>query len=309
MPEIAYRGRFAPSPTGALHFGSLVAALGSYLDARRVGGEWLIRIEDVDQIRALPGAASDLLRVLEAFGFEWDGEVAYQSQRSEAYEAIIRKLLHSDSAYPCCCSRKAIRERAEIGMEGAIYPGTCRQGMRYPERPTSIRLRTPDQPLGFTDRLQGPFSQNLGREVGDFVIRRADGFYAYQLAVVTDDSWQGITHVVRGADLLSSTPRQCYLQEILGLQRPEYLHLPLVRDDQGRKLSKQDRDLPVNPARPLDSLLAALGFLGQAPPPTRPGNLTEFWQWAIAHWEIQAIPAARSRPARVLKVQPPGANT
>jgi glutamyl-Q tRNA(Asp) synthetase len=296
MSEIAYRGRFAPSPTGSLHFGSLVAALGSYLDARRLGGEWLIRIEDVDQTRTLPGAASDMLRVLETFGFEWDGEVAYQSQRSEAYEAIIRKLQHAGSAYPCCCSRKAIREQAEIGVEGAIYPGTCRQGLRHPERPTSIRLRTPDQPFGFTDRLLGPHSQNLSREVGDFVIRRVDGFYAYQLAVVVDDSWQGITHVVRGADLLNSTPRQCYLQEILGLKRPEYLHLPLVSDGQGRKLSKQARDLPVNPQRPLDSLLPALGFLGQALPPIRPGSLTEFWQWAIAHWEIQDIPTTRSRP-------------
>ncbi len=296
MSETAYRGRFAPSPTGQLHFGSLIAALGSYLDARSAGGEWLIRIEDVDQARTVPGAADKILRVLEAFGFAWDGEVIYQSQRFDRYEEIVRKLLQSGSAYPCCCSRKEIGERAETGPEGPIYPGTCRGGMAHPAKAHSIRFRTHDRPLRFTDRLLGSYTQNPGREIGDFVIRRADGFYAYQLAVVVDDGWQGITHVVRGADLLSSTPRQCLLQEVLALKRPDYLHLPLATDAQGRKLSKQDQDLAVTPDQPMRSLLPALQFLGQVPPPEPTASLEEFWHWAIAHWDIRNIPNAHSRP-------------
>ncbi|MET0067978.1 MAG: tRNA glutamyl-Q(34) synthetase GluQRS [Candidatus Thiodiazotropha sp.] len=296
MKEIAYRGRFAPSPTGLLHFGSLVAALGSYLDARSLGGEWLIRIEDVDRLRVVAGAADEMLRTLERFGFEWDGEVIYQSRRSEAYEASIQELIQAGHAYPCSCSRKTIREQAANGPEGPIYPGICRQGMRQPGRANSIRLVTQDRPMDFTDRLLGPYAQNLGWEVGDFVIRRADGFYAYQLAVVVDDAWQGVTHVVRGADLLSSTPRQCYLQELLRLSHPEYLHLPLAIDRLGRKLSKQDQDLPVDPKQPMPSLLAALGFLGQTLPEEPPQRVEEFWQWAIAHWRVRDIPTQVSRP-------------
>ncbi|MET0026719.1 MAG: tRNA glutamyl-Q(34) synthetase GluQRS [Candidatus Thiodiazotropha sp.] len=301
MHDTAYRGRFAPSPTGQLHFGSLVAALGSYLDARSAGGEWLIRIEDVDRLRTVPGAADDMLRVLEAFGFEWDGEVIFQSQRFDVYEEIVRSLLQSGNAYPCCCSRKEIREQAENGAEGPIYPGTCRQGMARRTKSNSVRLLTFDQPLSFTDRLLGSLTQNPGREIGDFVIRRADGFYAYQLAVVVDDGWQGITQVVRGADLLSSTSRQCLLQEILALKRPEYLHLPLATDTQGRKLSKQDRDIPVVADHPMKSLLSALQFLGQTLPPEPPASLPELWEWAITHWEICNIPTTPSRPVQAFR--------
>ncbi|MCU7904943.1 MAG: tRNA glutamyl-Q(34) synthetase GluQRS [Candidatus Thiodiazotropha sp. (ex Epidulcina cf. delphinae)] len=284
------RGRFAPSPTGPLHFGSLVAALGSYLDARRRGGEWLVRMEDLDRTREVGGSAALILHTLEGFGFRWDDEVLYQSRRTDAYDAAVDELTGARLAYPCGCSRKAIGKEAETGVEGPIYPGACRKRPADAGLTHSIRVLTDERVIKVSDAIQGPVKQNLAREIGDFVIRRADGFHAYQLAVVVDDAWQGITHIVRGADLLNSTPRQCYLQQRLGLPRPGYAHLPLAVDGRGRKLSKQHRDAPVDPGRPLDALLQALAFLHQPLPPERPANLDEFWQWSIAHWSLATIP-------------------
>jgi glutamyl-Q tRNA(Asp) synthetase len=289
-PKNIYRGRFAPSPTGRLHFGSLVAAVGSFLDARYHQGEWLVRIEDLDRTREVAGCAAEILSSLDAFGLHWDGEVVYQSQRTKHYTEAVDRLLAADLAYPCSCSRKQIRELAEPGADGPIYPGTCRSGKANTHAPHSIRLLTADQEIRFNDRLQGIFMQNLSKQIGDFVIRRVDGYHAYQLAVVVDDGWQEITDVVRGADLLSSTPRQCFLQQQLGLTQPNYLHLPLAVDRTGRKLSKQDRDRPVDPKDPLTALLRVLAFLQQPLPPERPVNTESLWQWAIPNWRIETIP-------------------
>ena len=288
-----YRGRFAPSPTGPLHFGSLVAALGSYLDARSQGGEWQLRMEDLDRTREVSGAADQILRTLEAFGFTWDGAVIYQDRRRECYENALQSLIGEGLAYPCACSRKEIARIAQCSDEGPIYPGTCRNGMVWNRRERTIRVVTRHEKIGFNDRIQGWMEQNPGRKIGDFVLRRADGFHAYQLAVVMDDAWQGISHVVRGADLLGSTPRQCYLQQLLGLPRPSYAHLPLVVDLEGRKLSKQYQAAPVDPRHPLLALTQALAFLKQTPLPERPAHLDEFWIWAIDHWTIGSIPALR----------------
>jgi len=279
-----------------MHFGSLVAALGSYLDARARHGQWLVRIEDLDPCRELPGAADGILRTLDAFGFEWEGQVAYQSQRLDAYHAIVDSLLAERLAFGCACTRKEVAEAGRLGPEGAIYPGTCRQRPREGRRPRSVRLRTEGAEVGFRDRIQGAFRQALEHEVGDFVIRRADGLFAYQLAVVADDAWQGITQVVRGADLLLSTPRQIHLQRLLGLDTPEYAHLPLVVDAHGRKLSKQTGDLPVIRERPLQVLVAAYRFLGQQLPAEGLRSVRDFWDWSLAHWDLGRVPTRWRAP-------------
>ncbi len=281
-----YRGRFAPSPTGPLHFGSLVTAVGSYLDARHRGGEWLVRMEDLDRTRERPGAADRILRTLEAFGFHWDDEVLYQSRRDPAYREALERLLDAGLAYPCGCTRREIAERGLPGIEGPRYDGTCRDGLPPGRQPRAYRLRVPAETVTFRDRVCGPCGHNLANEVGDFVIRRADGLFAYQLAVVVDDAWQGITQVVRGADLLLSTPRQIHLQRLLGLPTPDYAHLPLVLDENGRKLSKQSDARPVDPDDPIPALVAALAFLGQPPPPERPATVEGLWQWAIPRWHL-----------------------
>ncbi|MGC1518608.1 MAG: tRNA glutamyl-Q(34) synthetase GluQRS, partial [Azonexus sp.] len=213
-PPSGYRGRFAPSPTGPLHFGSLVAAVGSYLDARSIGGEWLVRREDLDTPRNVPGAADDILKTLEAFGFEWDGAVLWQSRRFAAYGAALEQLKAAGLAYGCACSRKEIADSApRPAVDGGLaYPGTCRNGLPYGRAVRAWRLRVSDAETSFADRLQGRQAQNLERDVGDFVLLRADGLYAYQLAVAVDDEFQGISDVVRGADLIASTPRQIWLQ-------------------------------------------------------------------------------------------------
>jgi glutamyl-Q tRNA(Asp) synthetase len=292
-----YCGRFAPSPTGPLHFGSLVAALGSYLDARHHQGRWLVRMEDLDRQREVKGAADNILRTLEAFGFAWDGDIIYQSQRRAAYEETLQRLQGQELAYACACSRKQIAEATSTGIEGPIYPGTCRSGVEPNQPARSIRLLTQNQVVAFNDRVQGAVRQNLEREIGDFVIRRADGYHAYQLAVVVDDAWQEITHIVRGADLLSSTPRQCYLQTLLQLPQPDYAHLPLAVDATGRKLSKQYQDAPVDPKQPLDALLQAFEFLGQEMPTEHPLGLEDFWRWAIERWSLVRVPRQASKPA------------
>jgi len=278
-----YRGRFAPSPTGPLHFGSLVAAVGSYLQARQAGGDWLVRMEDVDTTRSVPDADRAILDALIRFGMEWDAPVVYQTQRTRLYRAAMDSLTEEDWAYPCGCSRK------EIG--GPVYPGICRHGLPPGKAARSMRVRTEAQVVGFEDPLQGPFAQDLETEVGDFVIRRADGLFAYQLAVVVDDADQGVTEVVRGSDLLDSTPRQIHLQRLLGLPAPAHLHLPIAVDTTGCKLSKQTRALPVDPSHPVPMLHRALTFLGQAPPPElRRAALKELWEWAIRNWSLDKVP-------------------
>jgi len=288
-----YRGRFAPSPSGRLHFGSLVAAVGSYLDARHCQGEWLLRIEDIDPPREKPGATDSILATLEAFGFEWDGEILYQSNafRAKAYQQALEQLSEQGMTYLCACTRKQINETGTMGVEGRIYPGTCRNSPPSGRSARTTRICTDDYGIGFQDLVCGPVQQNIFSESGDFIVRRADGLIAYQLAVVVDDAFQRISRVVRGADLLLSTPRQIYLQQRLNLPTPTYAHLPLVRDTAGRKLSKQSLAQPVNNEDPLPALLAAWRFLGQALPEDQPESLGEFWPWATASWDISRVPA------------------
>lgn len=285
-----YTGRYAPSPTGPLHFGSLVAAVGSYLDARAHGGRWLLRMEDLDPPREVPGAADGILRSLEDFGFRWDGEVLYQSRRQEAYAAAAAELLKFGQAFPCACSRSEIADSGVHGLEGPIYPGTCRRGLPPGREARALRLRVPDRDIGFDDGAQGYTHQNLSRDIGDFIIRRADGCYAYQLAVVVDDAFQGVTDVVRGADLLLSTPRQLLLQELLGLPWPRYLHLPVVLNRAGEKLSKQTHARPLEGQEPGPLLWQALAFLHQAPPEAlRTASIDEIWPWAQSHWRREPL--------------------
>lgn len=296
-----YRGRFAPSPTGPLHFGSLVAALGSHLDARAAGGEWLLRMEDVDEPRTLPGAADAILRTLERLGFAWDGEVAYQSRRKPLYQAAFERLRLADAVFPCACTRREVADSV-LGIDGAPrYPGTCRNGLPQGRDARAWRLKVEPGEVCFDDALQGRICQDLAAEVGDFIVLRADGYFAYQLAVVADDAAQGISHVVRGADLIDSTPRQICLQGYLGLPRPAYLHLPAAVNAAGEKLSKQTRAQPIDADRPQAALAAALEFLGQRPPAElQDVGLEDLWRWAIMHWDRSRLPRCR------LAAAPPG---
>lgn len=266
---MSYRGRFAPSPTGALHFGSLVAAVGSWMVARHADGEWVVRIEDIDPPREVAGSAASILAALDDFGLPPDGPVIYQSTRGDAYEVAFERLKASGHVFPCWCSR------ADLAVHGGLHRhGQC-VAAPDPIRPPAWRLRTPDETIHWHDDLQGPQAENLLDVAGDFVIRRVEGFWAYQLACVVDDGAQAITHVVRGADLLDSTARQIYLQRLLGLPTTGYLHLPLVLDADGRKLSKSAAALPVDPADPLPALRLALERLGLAAPigPATPRDL------------------------------------
>lgn len=286
-----YRGRFAPSPTGPLHFGSLVAAVGSYLDAKYHHGKWLVRIEDVDSQREVPGAASEILYMLERLGMEWDEEIVYQSQRSEAYFEALNILSKQGLIYPCTCSRKEIADSSIMGLNGHIYPGTCLKNPASVKKVHALRIQTNNDLIQFKDILNDTYSQRLKRDVGDFVLRRADGIYAYQLAVVVDDAAQHITHVVRGADLLESTPRQIFLQQLLDYPIPQYLHLPVVTDAKGEKLSKQTNAAPVNSLNTLTQLVDVLHFLGQKPPvEILEGDVASFWQWAKQNWCVNLIP-------------------
>lgn len=295
--EHVYRGRFAPSPTGPLHLGSLIAAVGSFLQARVQNGEWLLRMEDLDPLREVKGAADDILRTLERFGFGWDGPVVYQSARSQAYEAAIEQLREHNAIYPCGCSRREIAAAGLAGPAGPIYPGTCRNGLTPGRQPRALRLKCDGQTTVFIDALQGPIQQHLEREVGDFVIKRADGMYAYQLAVVVDDAAQGITEVVRGSDLLYSTPRQIHLQRCLALPQPTYLHLPVAVNDDGEKLSKQTGAAPLDARQPQSELVKVMTMLGQAPPDgLEKASLTTFWQWALENWRPGRIPQQLSLP-------------
>jgi len=282
-------GRFAPSPTGPLHLGSLLAAVGSYLDARAHDARWLVRIEDLDTPRVIPGCADRQLRTLEAFGFEWDGEVVYQSARREAYRAAIEALNAAGRIFACSCSR---RELAAGGNDDAPgYPGTCRRGTSSPG-PHSLRFRVSGGPIHFDDLYQGPQDFDLAT-CGDVVVRRRDGLASYQLAVVVDDAWQQVDRVVRGADLLGSTPWQMDLQSALGLTSPIYGHLPLVVEPDGSKLSKSRRAIAVDtydPTAVARGLTSTLTLLSQSPPPGLANStVKEVWKWAIANWNPQAL--------------------
>jgi glutamyl-Q tRNA(Asp) synthetase len=353
-----YRGRFAPSPTGPLHFGSLVAAIASYLDAKHHNGTWLVRMEDLDLPRCVAGAADDILRTLEAFGLHSDEPVLYQSQRTAAYDDALHKLQSIAAVYPCCCTRKEIADSALHGIDGPVYPGTCRNGVPAGREARAWRVRTnmhlppcrgkagmgveinaanitastptrtlmeqlavrlgchttpakspviPRQgggnmlnaPIEFDDALQGHITQHLESEIGDFVVKRADCLYAYQLAVVVDDAFQNITSVVRGADLLDSTPRQILLQRLFGFPTPAYMHLPIAVNAQGEKLSKQTLAPAITTDDVIATLIAALDFLQQQPPAElRQGSAKEVLGWAIENWQPEQLKGCRQIPAR-----------
>ncbi|WP_321964329.1 tRNA glutamyl-Q(34) synthetase GluQRS [Paraburkholderia sp. J7] len=299
-----YRGRFAPSPTGPLHFGSLVSALASWLDARAHDGTWLVRVEDIDGPRAVPGAAEDILATLAAFGFHADEPPQWQSRRTDLYRAALDRLIASGHVYACGCTRKEIADsqlRAHQRNTTLIYPGTCRAGLHgKPAR--AWRLRVPDDApssaqnpalIRFDDRWQGPLQQDIATEVGDFVLLRADGQWAYQLAVVVDDAEQRITHVVRGADLLDSTARQIWLQQCLGVPTPAYLHVPVVTNEEGDKLSKQTGAQALDASRPLEALMAAARHLGLELHDPSPATLEAFQRDAIEAWKrrLAQLPA------------------
>jgi glutamyl-Q tRNA(Asp) synthetase len=286
-----YIGRFAPSPTGPLHFGSLVAALASYLDAKAHDGMWRVRIEDVDETRCKQQYADDILRTLAAFGFIWDGDVMVQSQRKPAYEQALARLSRASLVYACTCSRKEIADSA-MGIEGPIYPGTCRAAT-HTSGDAAIRILTNDEPIHFCDRVQGGIMQTIESEIGDFVIKRRDGLFAYQLAVVVDDADQGITHVVRGADLLDSTARQIYLQMRLGFMTPQYLHVPIATNDDGQKMSKQTLAPGLGRTDAMAALRSALGFLGQPDVLGKP-SCAELLASAARQWRTTDIPKRRA---------------
>ncbi|MGI9204699.1 MAG: tRNA glutamyl-Q(34) synthetase GluQRS [Woeseiaceae bacterium] len=292
----SYVGRFAPSPTGALHFGSLLAAVASYLQAKSLGGRWLLRIEDIDPPREQPGADSLIIDTLAAFGFEWDEPVSYQSQFTARHETLVEQLIATGAAYPCSCSRRDLSD-APRGPLGVIYPGTCRTGCLSGE--TAIRLRTHNEPIEFIDAAQGLQSQRLESESGDFIIKRRDGLIAYHLAVVADDFDQGITEIVRGIDLMDSTPRQIHLQQRLGMTTPQYLHIPVAINDRDQKLSKLTGAQPLSGDGTGETLLSALRALHQHPPETLTGeNAERIWQWTIAHWDVTPLRGVESVPAR-----------
>lgn len=283
----AYVGRFAPSPSGPLHFGSLLAAAASFLQARAAGGRWLLRIEDIDPPREHPGADRLILKALETYGFAWDGDVIRQSASHEAHRAAVAALEQRALAYRCGCSRRALAGAAR-GPLGPIYPGTCRRGSDAGEG--AIRVRTHDAPLCFADGLQGRLCQQLESESGDFVVLRRDGLFAYHLAVVVDDALQGVTEIVRGIDLLDSTPRQIHLQRLLDYPTPAYLHIPVAVNEDGQKLSKMTGApaLPLGEPRP--TLLRALAALGlPVHGALRAAGLEDIWCWAVRRWEPRRL--------------------
>ena len=288
-----YIGRFAPSPTGLLHIGSLLTALASYADARAHGGRWLVRMEDLDPPREMAGAADDILRTLEAFGFEWDGGVAYQSRRYDLYHEALGRLKAKGLVYPCDCSRKDWQAVARAGADGFVYNGCCAglDPQRALHKTPAWRVRVPNEIIGFDDAVVGHYAQNLAHDIGDFVLLRADGFWAYQLAVVADDAAQGITHIVRGQDLLVSTPRQLWLQRALGAPEPHYAHLPLLVNGAGQKWSKQT----LAPALDLgarEALLRQVMAYLQLPAAPEVGRPQDLLAWAVRHWDMAKVPKA-----------------
>jgi glutamyl-Q tRNA(Asp) synthetase len=286
-----YRGRFAPTPSGPLHFGSIVAALGSCLDARAHGGEWHLRIDDLDSPRVAPGAEGEILRCLEALGFEWDGALVHQSTRREAYHAALHRLRSHAAVYPCACSRSEIAAIARLGKDGPVYPGTCRDGMPIGAPARALRVLTAGSTLRFEDRVLGTQQRDLERGSGDFPLYRADGVFSFHLAAAVDDAEGGMTDIVRGADLLESSARQAWLLLRMGLPVPRYAHLPVALDAAGRKLSKQTHAAAVDTAQPVTALVRALRFLGQMPPPElERDDVRSVWRWAIPHWDLARVP-------------------
>jgi len=290
-----YIGRFAPSPTGPLHFGSLLAAVSSYLQARAHQGQWLLRIEDIDPPREQPGATEAILRALECYGLEWDGTVSYQSKSRASHDEAVQYLLETGQAYPCGCSRSGLAGLPR-GPLGTIYPGTCRAGSDAEE--FAIRVRTDAEPIRYCDCLQGQQVQRLESESGDFIILRRDGLVAYHLAVVVDDHLQGITQIVRGMDLLDSTPRQIWLQTLLGYSTPDYVHIPVAVNASGQKLSKNTGAEGISTDEVRPTLVAALRALGQQPPAGLvASSLAAIWAWALDHWVIEVLSGQTEIPA------------
>lgn len=281
-----YRGRFAPSPTGSLHFGSLFTALAGFLQARSQQGQWLLRIDDLDTSRNVKGSADNLLKTLETFGLHWDDSVVYQSQTLDVYHDILDKLTKDNQVYPCTCSRKTV---------AAVYSGACRDKLAFPDSPYSHRLKTDNSVISFHDELQGLVSTNLAQEHGDFILKRKDHIIAYQFAVVIDDDHQAINHVVRGYDLLALTPRQIYLQQLLGLVTPGYMHVPVIIDGQGYKLSKQTHATAVDLKHPQKVIFELLTLLKQNPPcELQYASLNESLEWAIDHWNPEPLKNCRA---------------
>lgn len=294
MTISVYIGRFAPSPTGPLHFGSIVAAVASYLDARSVDGRWHLRIDDVDSGRSRDTYVADIPRTLERLGLYWDGAIQYQSTRRDQYQAALTSLIARGLAYPCCCSRKDLAD-APRGPAGLIYPGHCRQALPAGKQPRSWRFAVPPTRVEFADRHAGTQSVHGQQDIGDFIIRRGDGLHAYHLAMVLDDAALGVTDVVRGADLLAATSPQILLQQALDLPTPRYLHIPVALDSQGRKLSKTNHAPPVDANHPNRVIKAALDYLGHSPPVDLDGApATELLNWAVTHWQISRLPASNS---------------
>lgn len=282
MPQ--YIGRFAPSPTGPLHIGSLTAALASYLDAKAHQGQWLLRMEDLDPPRELTGASQAILDTLVAHGLHWDGQLLWQSQRLKTYQQVVEQLLSSHKAFYCYCSR------SDLLTSNGIHNGHCSGHQELPNQAFTIRLKMTDKAVDFEDGIYGHFSQHLQREIGDVVLKRKDGLFAYQLAVVVDDAYQNISHCVRGSDLLDSTPRQIFLQQALGLTTPHYFHIPVITNSRGQKLSKQTFAKPLKASSACDNLLTVLAFLNQRQPPVNCHQQVEgILDWAVSHWSRQDL--------------------
>ena len=293
MMSDSYIGRFAPSPTGPLHIGSLLTAVASYVDAKSQNGQWLVRMEDIDPPREMAGAADSILQTLKHYGLHWDGDILFQSQQQDRYELAVQELLASGKAFYCTCSRSQI-----LAASGSTtYPGTCRHCHQLPTEPFAVRLQVQDRQIQFEDGLQGFQHCNLQQQGGDFVIKRKEGLYAYHLAVVLDDALQGITHIVRGSDLLDSTFCHWYLQEVLNLPHPHYTHLPVIVNQEGQKLSKQTFAEPVPLTDPWPYLLNCLRALGQSPPDSlRGASATAILEWSCEHWQMQRVPHQPSIP-------------
>lgn len=287
----ATRGRFAPTPSGPLHFGSLVTALGSWLDAKQHNGDWFLRIDDLDAPRVRPGAIDSILSTLDAFGLEWTGPVLYQSTQTEHYEAALARLLATGLCYRCACTRKDIADSARPGPDGPVYPGTCRRANHPGDSRTAWRINTVGVVAQFDDRLLGSIMRHLDDEYGDFVVQRSDGVHAYHLASVVDDAFLGITDALRGADLVPSTLRQVFLCRALGIAPPRFAHLPVLIDTSGKKLSKSAGNLGVDAFDRARTMFDALAVLGQNPPAAlREAPVREMRDWALAHWNSQSIP-------------------
>ena len=283
--SLSYIGRFAPSPSGPLHFGSLVTALASYLDAHANHGQWLVRMEDIDPPREQPGAAALILKTLETYGMHWHGSVLYQSDRTEVYQAILDDMLAKGQLYPCTCTRK------KLAGKNGVYPGYCRNQTAIPNEPFSLRLKCPAKAFSFDDQIQGIQTFGPGKP-GDFILKRKDGLYAYQLAVCVDDEYQGVTHIVRGFDLIDSTPRQLYLQNVLDYCHPVYSHIPVITLADGNKLSKQNHAPALPMDEPVPVLIQALKALGMAPQNDLYScSVEDILRWGISHWQLKAIPA------------------